>query len=373
MSDLSALEDYLKASFREQTGNGHDPAPLGPEPDRNALTVAAWIKRQLPPRDFLFDGALSTICRWLVVGQTGVGKTLFALELGFAVAAGANFLNWKGGGRGRRVMYFDGELPAETMKERIEIGHSRHGSDLEMVVYNRDLLRPQEMPPFNTPEGQAWLWREIEAVAPDLIIFDSVMCLTCGPMVEEESWSPMTPLIQRISSHRIAQIWLDHTGHNSGRSYGTKTKEWGMDAVILLSMPDADADEIKLDFSKKRLCKPETAHLFQPVLIKRAGWSSTAAPSQARGNSGQTTRQWFLEALDELAEDAGLEPGHTAAPVRKVALDRIRDRMKSLGQLDTEDGKLIPQARTAFHRARKELLAAKTLASDGKAAWRIGK
>ena len=96
--------------------------PLGRPPDRRQLTVEAWLRRKLPPRDFLFDAVLSTICRWLVVGATGVGKTLLALELAFAIAAGANFLNWKGDGRKRRVMYFDGELPAETLKETWSLG-----------------------------------------------------------------------------------------------------------------------------------------------------------------------------------------------------------------------------------------------------------
>ena len=44
------------------------------------------------------------------------------------------------------------------------------------------------MPPLNTPEGQKWLWKEIEAVKPDPIIFDSIMCLLVGTMSEEESW-----------------------------------------------------------------------------------------------------------------------------------------------------------------------------------------
>ena len=117
-------------------------------------------------------------------------------------------------------MYFDGELPAETLKERIELASGPYGGDVELVAYNRDVLRDLgvDMPPFNTEEGQAWLWREIEAFRPDAIVSDSLMCLTSGPMIDEENWLTLKPLIQRISSQRIAQVWLDHTGHNTGRS-----------------------------------------------------------------------------------------------------------------------------------------------------------
>ena len=115
---LAAIQAESEANVRAIRGEA---GPLGRPPDRRQLTVEAWLRRKLPPRDFLFDAVLSTICRWLIVGATGVGKTLLALELAFAIAAGANFLNWKGDGRKPRVMYFDGELPAETLKERIEL------------------------------------------------------------------------------------------------------------------------------------------------------------------------------------------------------------------------------------------------------------
>ena len=49
--------------------------------DRRNLLVSAWRKRQLPPRDYLLEGVLSTTARWLISGDTGIGKTLFALEL----------------------------------------------------------------------------------------------------------------------------------------------------------------------------------------------------------------------------------------------------------------------------------------------------
>src|SRR5215831_1644929 len=82
--------------------------PPSPPPDRSELTVEAWRRRELPPRDYLLDGVMCTTSRWIIIGDTGVGKTLLGLELGFAVAAAMPFLIWKGV-RKSRVMYFDGE------------------------------------------------------------------------------------------------------------------------------------------------------------------------------------------------------------------------------------------------------------------------
>jgi RecA-family ATPase len=143
----------------------------------------------LPERDHLLEDLLCTTARWLISGDTGIGKTLFSLELGFAITAGANFLIWKGGRRSR-VMCLDDEMPAETMKERIEAAAAIYG-DVDLFAYNRDILGSSAMPPLNKPEGQRWLWQEIEAVKPDLIIFDSLMCLLVGPLSEEETWQPI--------------------------------------------------------------------------------------------------------------------------------------------------------------------------------------
>ena len=95
--------------------------------DRRGLTVEAWPRRKLPPRDYLLEGVMCTTSRWLIIGETGVGKTLFGLELGFAVAGGsAKFLIWQCV-RPCRVMYLDGEMPAETLKERIEAAATIYG------------------------------------------------------------------------------------------------------------------------------------------------------------------------------------------------------------------------------------------------------
>src|ERR1700722_14376032 len=88
---------------------------------RRELLLASRIKRDLPPRDYLVGNLLCTTSRWLLFGRTGVGKTLFGLDLAAGVAAGRSFLNWAGSNKPRRVIYLDGELPAETFKERMEL------------------------------------------------------------------------------------------------------------------------------------------------------------------------------------------------------------------------------------------------------------
>jgi hypothetical protein len=345
------------------------------DPQRRDLLVSAWRNRELPGRDYLLENVFCTTSRWLISGDTGIGKTLFANELGFAMGASANFLNWSGVARPEqpRIMYLDGEMPAETMKERIEEAATIYG-DVEMYVYNRDDLGPEAMPPLNKPEGQKWLWHEIETIKPNVIVFDSLMCLLLGPLSEEETWAPMTPLVRQISARRIAQIWLNHTGHDATRSFGTKTKEWEFDLVSMLSKHETDDTAVIHTFTKARLRTPKTIGLFKPQLIRRTEHGWTAEPTTVSGTKESASarkRGWLADVYRDLSDGVPLVPGHNSMPVRKVSIAALRQAMIKRGYLATENGRLPNSERKAFQRAREDLIGSRQFAGDDNHLWSL--
>jgi len=342
----------------------------GPAPDRENLRLAAWRKRQLPPRDYLLGDLLCTTSRCLLIGETGVGKTLFALDLAGAIAAGANVFGWEGR-RPARVMYLDGELPAETFQERLELIAVQYGDDIDLYGYNRDVLTQDDMPPLNTEAGRKWLWREIEAVKPDIIFLDAIMCLLGGSMSEEESWAPVKELCRQISARRIAQVWLHHTGHDTTKGFGTKTREWEMDLVIMLSKIEGEDDDqamaasFQLEFKKARNRTPSNYKQFATRTIRRLEQGfvvGDAAPSsKAKASTGQTEtailKRAIIETYDRLADDVLSTPGFDGKPVKKIRVEALRDELKSRGFLDVSDkGQVTPRARQLFGRVKSNLL-----------------
>jgi hypothetical protein len=76
------------------------------------------------------------------------------LYLGAAIANGADFLNWKGSGIKRTVLVLDGEMPVETMKERVQLLAQIYGAQTRLIVLNRERLAEKEMPPLDFARGQ---------------------------------------------------------------------------------------------------------------------------------------------------------------------------------------------------------------------------
>jgi len=343
---------------------------------RDDLLLRNWLTRDLPPRDYLLGNVLCSTSRWLIFGDTGVGKTLFAMAVGGAIASGLPLLNWAGQRRSR-VMYLDGELPAETFKDRMEMVARSYGEDIAFYGYSRDVMEPADMPPLNTEQGQRWLDREIEKVKPDFIIFDSIMCLTVGKMSDEEFWDK--ELVRSLSARRIGQIWLNHTGHDTERSFGTKTREWEMDTVVGLFKADEDnpyETAMRLEFRKARLRTPETVQQFAPCVIRlddNGEWVADGIALKAHrdASQGAVMQRAILAAYDRLADRLEPTAGFNGAPVRKVDAERLRDHVKDRGFLDADDkGHVTATARKAFGRAKGALIDTGKLVENQGQIWK---
>jgi RecA-family ATPase len=299
------------------------------------------------------------------------------MDIAGAAASGQDFLGWKGSGRRVRVMYLDGEMPAETAKERLAIIAQRYGEDLDLWFYNRDILKDGDMPPLNKEDGEKWLLAEIEAVKPDLIIFDNIMSLLVGSMSDPESWAPIILLMRKLTSMRIAQAWIHHTGHDESRSYGDKTREWQMDTVLRL-LASKDGEAVTLDFTKSRLKTPKTKDLYRPRLIACGPDGCEVIGEAAPAKKGkqqsdvENIMAAILAAYDRLSDGVDPSTGFAGETVRKVKVDALREAVRDRGFLDTkESGGVTDKGRQGFHRAKASLIAKRVLIESGGLVWRL--
>lgn len=252
--DGARLED----GAHQTRTNAHQPSGARPDPADLArcLSIHTWTTRDIPDPDRILGDILTTTVRAFFVGRTGLGKTLLGLALAAAAASGTAFLGWAGH-TPKRVLYLDGEMPAELIKPRaIDALRRLRGAEIpenHLLIFGRDVeeearrIAP-DLPPFaplNTPEGAKFLCMLIDMVGGcDLLVLDNVMSLLAGDQKDETVFSGALDLITHLTKHRIGQIWLDHTGHNSDRQYGSSTKAWRFDLVgIMAPLPEEQQTE----------------------------------------------------------------------------------------------------------------------------------
>jgi hypothetical protein len=167
-------------------------------------------------------------------------------------------------------------------------------------------------------------------------------------------------LMRKVTSKRIGQIWLHHTGHDTSKGFGTKTREWEMDTVVKLTTAEND-QSIFIEFKKARLRTPKTADQFKPRTIVRdeTGWTviGEGQTKTVDKSDVEIIKLAIVDAYDRLADGVSTSPGFDGAPVRKVELDKLRDELKSRGFLEMkETGGLTDRARQTFQRAKIALL-----------------
>jgi hypothetical protein len=365
----------------------------GPDPDAEllaALAVQAWCDLPLPPLRRLLGDVVTQAARVFLVGATGIGKTLVAYAIAAALAAGHRFLHWSCDGPAR-VLIIDGEMSARMIKKRAQLimRHQAHVPPGNLLIYS--LQRADEFAarfpplgkpaPLNTDEGHEWLLRMIALVQPDVVILDNVMSLIAGVMKEEEPWQQTLPLVLGITALGKAQIWLDHTGWNSDRQYGTSTKGWFFDAIGLLLKPPQDVTvgerETCFDLSfdppsgKARNRDPDRWTDFAPHRIRLTddGWSHELIERDTRGkgkaNAGAKVApsvQLFHDALIDAIAVATTTPGETTVVAWEGECLR-RDLMEPILKEDVHRDR--DRKRAAFRKAKSALQAAKMLAING--------
>jgi hypothetical protein len=280
--------------------------------DPQTLTLAYWLERDIAPPDFLLGELLSTTSRVLMVAPTGIGKTNIALAIALAIAEGCDFLHWRAH-RAARVLYIDGEMPRRLMKQRLVDAVRRQGvAPTNLFILSRE--DHPDMPSLDTVAGQEYIDAVIKLLCGvDFVIFDNIQALMePGDDFGAASWQHTLSWVRDLSRRKIGQLWVHHTGHNEAQSYGTKTREWQLDTVMLLERLDRDSDiAFNLNFPKARERTPGNRSDFQPAVITLAKdeWNyESGGRSGTSGRGRLKLEEIALRALDEALAKGGDTP-----------------------------------------------------------------
>jgi putative DNA primase/helicase len=246
-----------------------------------ALTIHELLGLELPPRNYLIDPILREKDLVMIYSWRGIGKSQFGLAMAYAIASGGAFLRWKAP-QPRRVLYIDGELPIQTVQERLS--HFIAGNEEEPDPEFFKIITPdiQDRPTANLsrPEPQDLLAKYLAGQNIEVVFIDSISTLcSVGRENEAESWLPVQEWALRLRRNGLTVVFIHHAG-KTGTQRGTSRREDVLDTVIhLVQPPDyspVEGARFEVHFEKTRGLLGDGVRPFETrleVLDGRAVWT----------------------------------------------------------------------------------------------------
>jgi putative DNA primase/helicase len=270
------------------------------------LDLSEFLSLKLPPRRHIIKPWLPEKGLAQIYSPRGVGKTLLGLTIGYAVASANNFLGWEVP-EPRKVLYVDGEMPAETMQERLALIAGAFEKKLPSGNFFRMLsadVSERGLPDLATPEGQ----RALDAVVDDaeLLMLDNLSTLCrSGNENEAESWRVMQEWILAHRRARRAVVFHHHAG-KAGAQRGTSKREDVLDTVIALRRP--------MDY------RPEEGARFELHFEKTRGLFGADAESfEARYEVRDGAAVWTRKVIGDLELERVVEVMRDGMSIRDAA------------------------------------------------------
>jgi len=226
------------------------------KPQLKSISIRDFLKQEFPPRQMLLDPIIATQSLTMIYSWRGLGKTNLALGMSLAISTGCKFLHWSAP-KPKRVLYVDGEMPANLMQQRIKKLVRANGAEPPETHFR--LVTPDlqdgQMPDLSKKDGQGAL-ENVLSQGYELVVLDnlSTLCRT-GNENEAESWGPLQEWLLSLRRKDFAVVALHHAG-KGGTQRGTSRREDALDTVIKLVRPHdydlRDGARFQLIFEKAR-------------------------------------------------------------------------------------------------------------------------
>lgn len=231
-------------------------------PRASPLEWSEFLSREQGPVDFLAGRLMVRGQQIALVGAGKAGKSLFAVEWGWRIAAGLEFL----GDHARpplRVLYVDQENPQDDIQERL-LSLGATAETLQNLTY----LSFPAFRPLNTEAGASDLLAAVDEYRPAVLILDTISRMIKGKENEADPWLDLYRLtLMPLKARKVSSIRLDHFGKDATRGgRGNSAKTQDVDAVWELTPVEGDTTLLQLTRTHTRNGKGP-----DEVLMRRHG------------------------------------------------------------------------------------------------------
>lgn len=325
--------EYVPGTLKQANRNGEVAASEKPDEEdwfpklQSSIVLATSADLgalTLKPRIPLLGDWLCESDYGIIFGPRGVAKTWFSLMIANAVATGTALGAWKADNPSR-VLFIDGEMPADMIRDRL-LGF---GGSENITLLNHEILFDRTQTVINVTQSkqqEAFLKLCIEQNFKLLILDNLSVCAFGIKENDSYEWEQLHRWLLQFRRHGIAVILLHHAG-KTGQIRGTTKREDAAAWVISLT----DAKERSIDkrgsrfvsyFSKQsRNCMDTLAYEWHVVLE-----DGEVTTSYKLAQGGDLVLQCIKDGVTECTMIAS-EMGISAATVCRLA-KKLQDQGK---------------------------------------------
>lgn len=294
------------------------------------LAISEFLRLELPPRRNILEPWLPEKGMAMIFAPRGIGKTLLALSISYAVASGSKLLGWQSD-KPHKVLYVDGEMPASALQTRLAAIVGGFENEPPAPDYFRLLsadLTEDGLPDLATQRGQRVLDAYIGDV--ELIVLDNISTLCrSGKENEAEGWAVVQSWALAHRRGGRSTLFVHHAG-KGGLQRGTSKREDVLDTVIALRRPqDYRRDQgarFELHFEKSRGFHGPGAESFEARYDLHEGaalWTRTAITDEELARVAEAIRKG--KSVRETAKELG---------IHRSKVERHQRKARERGQLD---------------------------------------
>ena len=259
-----------------------------------------------------------------IYGPRGLGKTWYAMHLARQCAEGGTVGHWKAH-KPRRVLYVDGEMPLDGIRERDEALSTVPADGLFYLHHEALFHHTGTVLNLTEAHPQIALLEMCQRVGIEVVFLDNLSCLFTGIKENDaDAWELVLPWILKMRRNRIAVVFIAHAGRN-GLMRGTSRRE---DAAFwIISLGEAkDMSEIQngakfiARFEKNRNATEETCPPLE-WLFNLPNGETRARVEWKPLSSVQVFRQWIefgMTRASEIAEEMGISNGQVSKLAKKA-------------------------------------------------------
>jgi hypothetical protein len=223
--------------------------------NESVITSTELRSLELVPRkkllgDWFCEGDLGFIFAF-----RGVGKTWLALAIAWALSTGGKLGNWQAH-ESVKVLYVDGEMPPDLIRDRCEGLKGSTAVNLEFLNHEILFERTGKVLNITKPEVQQAITQRCVNTGSKVLILDNLSTLASGMRENEaDSWELVNNWLLDLRRRKIAVIIIHHAGR-SGEMRGTSKREDNVFWIIALDDTKKNADDKRGARFVSRFTKP---------------------------------------------------------------------------------------------------------------------